>query len=699
MTIPNRSASSIPKGASVASVIPVQQFLKSLADNGLLSAQEIKQEVARLPARIQQNTAELAKALVHHKLLTGWQASMLTQGKAKVLTLGNYVLLEKLGSGGMGIVFKAQHRRMKRVVAIKVVNATVTKSPKAVQRFLREVEASGKLNHPNIVAAFDADEADGVPFLVMEFVDGIDLSGLVKKDGPLPVDKAVRYILQAARGLESAHAAHIVHRDIKPGNLLVDGQGTVKVLDLGMARFASDQSSTPVDELTKSGSIMGTCDFMSPEQALNTKHADERSDIYSLGCTLFYILTGHPMYQGETAMEKFMGHRSAPIPSLRRFRADVPKMLDTVYQRMVAKDPVRRQQSMQEVIVDLEALAACVKLFAIGPPDIASSSTIHRPGPSPYTWFVRGLRWWLLAAASGLIALVLLISLVYLAVTERSSEKQLSLATSPRPKLVPTSTVPDTVATGKSLAPTSGTVPAIDRAWCDQVATLPAEKQIEAVARKLQERNPEFNGKIEHQIDKGQVIELRFLTDAVSDITPLRALRHLQRLTCRGSREKNGKLIDLSPLQGLPLIHLECRHSRITDLSPLRGMQLISLDCSFNYIGDIGPLRGMPLTKLNFSANTVTDLSPLQGMRLTSLRCDTTRVKDLTPLRGMPLTSLNCGYTEVVDLSPLEGLPLKELYAANISKERNLAIVRAIKTLERIEGDYAADFWKKHPAK
>src|SRR5262249_50892854 len=154
----------------------------------------------------------------------------------------------------------AQHRRMKRVVALKVVNPTVTKSPKAVQRFLREVEASGRLSHPNIVAAFDAAEGDGVHFLVMEFVHGIDLSHLVKKDGPLQAEKAVRYILQAAQGLDSAHAAHIVHRDIKPGNLLVDSQGTVKVLDLGMARFASDQSNAPVDELTQSGSIMGTCD-------------------------------------------------------------------------------------------------------------------------------------------------------------------------------------------------------------------------------------------------------------------------------------------------------------------------------------------------------------------------------------------------------------------------------------------------------
>ncbi|MGE3806090.1 MAG: serine/threonine-protein kinase, partial [Gemmataceae bacterium] len=292
--------------APPAQVVPIQQFLKALNESGLLNADDAKTALAAVPEAVKKDTKQLAQELIKQGKLTRYQAAMLCQGRTRGLVMGNYVVLDKLGQGGMGVVFKAQHRRMKRTVALKVLSPKITSNPTAVQRFQREVEAAAKLSHPNIVAAYDADEDKGVHFLVMEFVDGSDLSSLVKKSGPLPVAQAADCISQAAQGLQHAHEEGIVHRDIKPHNLLLSGSGSkrvVKILDMGLARVNADgANAAPAGELTESGSIMGTCDYMAPEQALNTKRADQRADIYSLGCTLYYLLTGRVMYGGETAM-------------------------------------------------------------------------------------------------------------------------------------------------------------------------------------------------------------------------------------------------------------------------------------------------------------------------------------------------------------------------------------------------------------
>jgi serine/threonine protein kinase len=335
--------------------VTITEFLDRLIAGRLFDdadLDKIRQEVADEEGS--SSAERLAKRLVKDKRLTAYQARLLWTGKTKGLSLGNYIVEDELGRGGMGVVLKARHRVMNRTVAVKVLPGSVTKNKSAVLRFQREVVAAAQLTHPNIVGALDADEIDGTHVFVMQFVDGRDLSVVVKKNGPLGVEQAIDCIVQAARGLKYAHDRGVIHRDIKPANLLLNSSGTVKILDMGLARFSGSADVGDQAELTGTGMIMGTVDYMSPEQALNTKTADERSDIYSLGISLFYLLIGKPAYLAESLMGRMLAHRESPIPVLSQIHSDVSQSLDAVFTKMVAKTADQRYQTMTEVIADLE---------------------------------------------------------------------------------------------------------------------------------------------------------------------------------------------------------------------------------------------------------------------------------------------------------------------------------------------------------
>jgi serine/threonine protein kinase/DNA-binding response OmpR family regulator len=329
------------------------EFLHNLRDSGLFSREELEKCVVETPGP--GDGEALAQRLITAGKLTAFQAAAVRQRRFEELVIGNYLVLDRLGAGGMGTVFKVRHRRMKRVVALKLLSRSVAQSEKFVQRFQREVEAVAQLSHPNIVMAHDADEAEAGHFLVMEFVNGRDLATEVQQRGPLPVAEAVDCITQAARALEYAHGQGIIHRDIKPANLLRDISGAVKVADLGLARFNEQFGRhEEMAALTQAGSIMGTVDFMPPEQALGLTSIDHRADIYSLGCTLYFLLTGRPPYQGPTMMVILLKHREGVIPSLRSARGDVPAALDELFRQMVAKKPEERPVSMSDVVRALE---------------------------------------------------------------------------------------------------------------------------------------------------------------------------------------------------------------------------------------------------------------------------------------------------------------------------------------------------------
>ena len=272
--------------------------------------------------------------------------------------LDQYVLLEPLSTSRTGLIYKAQHRLMGRVVAIKFLSQEAAASAMLTARFQRAIQILSRLQHPNLVSVYEAGRQGDIHYVVMEYVDGKDLRTMVKEQGPPPVEYSVRYVIQAATGLAQVHQQGVTHRNVKPGNLLVDQQGITKIVGFTLAHVDSGGAAAEAgvdDNLTRQGQVMGTYDYMSPEQAVDSSSVDRRADIYSLGCTLHALLTGRPPYVTKPGMQQVLAHRSQPIPSLRQARPEVPDALDGVFRKMVAKAPGDRYASMEEVIVDLEA--------------------------------------------------------------------------------------------------------------------------------------------------------------------------------------------------------------------------------------------------------------------------------------------------------------------------------------------------------
>ena len=356
---------------------PTATFYLNLQSCGLLTAAQLR-DLWGWVAHKKPDLQGMAKEISRRGWLTPFQIKEVARGRAAGLRVADrYVLIDILGEGGMGRVYKAHDTRMGRDVAFKVIRKEKLAHPAAAGRFVQELQALGKMTkHPNVVDVYAAEQLDGNHFCVMEYIDGSDLTKLVRDRGPLGVAEACDAIRQAALGLEHAFQTGLVHRDIKPSNIIVPRNGgPVKLVDLGLARLLEPPGGEDAHRITQEGFVIGTPDFLAPEQARDPMSVDIRADVYALGGTLFYILTGRVPYDGGSATEKMLKHCTDPPPSLLRYRPDAPPAVEHLIHWCMAKRPEDRPQTPMQLAVALQPFC---------PPPAAGTGTFVAPGSAPY---------------------------------------------------------------------------------------------------------------------------------------------------------------------------------------------------------------------------------------------------------------------------------------------------------------------------
>ncbi len=634
--------------------------------------------------------------------------------------IGHYEVLEVLGKGGFGIVFRAFDDKLQRVVAVKMLSAQIASTSPARKRFLREARSSAKVRHENVVQIYAVEEQP-LPYLVMEYIPGETLQQRLDRTGPLETVEALQIGRQIAEALAAAHAQGLIHRDVKPANILIEGSPNlhVKITDFGLARAVDDAS------VTQSGTIAGTPMFMAPEQAHG--HAlDHRADLFSLGSVLYTMCSGRPPFRANgtvAVLKRVVDDTPRPI---REIIPEVPQWLCDIISRLHAKNPDDRISSAREV-ADLlsHGLAATQGPAEVPSFPVVAPVAVETPRPKEgktlaETLEIAGLtpqrkprprfRRWVAVAAALLLVLggfgfteatgvtdvrgtvVRLFSPEGTLVVEvddpgvslkiDGSDIVITGAGAREIRLKPgnyrvearkdgkvvSQELVTVTKNGRQVVRVSREAPPADAkvarpvevatAWERSVAAMKAGEQVKAVGARLKELNPDFDGVLVPTIENGVVRRLEIHPDDVTDISPVRALTGLRSLNCTGNESP---LTDLSPLSGLPLTTLVLGRGQLDDLSPLKGMPLTSLTTYETRVYDLSPLQGMRLRTLHIPATKVADISPLKGMPLETLDIGGTKVTDVTALNGMKLETLGLDNTKVASLSPLKGMPLKFL--------------------------------------
>jgi serine/threonine protein kinase/Leucine-rich repeat (LRR) protein len=670
------------------------------------------------------------------------------QSPDEIGRLGAYRVLKVLGHGGMGMVFLAEDPRLKRTVALKVMLPEVAKKESARERFLREARAAAAIEHDHIITIYQVDEDRGVPFLAMPLLKGMSLENYLRKKGKsepdafatasesvakasatagapvahasgsagLTLGQILKLGREIAKGLAAAHERGLIHRDIKPANIWLDATagGRVKILDFGLARSPETDAT-----ITQSGMIVGTPAYMAPEQATGQK-VDGRADLFSLGVVLYRLCSGRLPWHGDTAMATLMAVATEEAASLAQLKPDLPPALTDLVARLLAKKPHERPKSAKAVV---EAIAAIEKQLATEKVPVAQAFQVEPSHwqqlaePSETAAVVkvrkpiqkRPRRWPLVAAAAAVVLLgggvALWQVIIHLKTPEGSAELR-----------VPAGATVTIDKTGKATVELPNQV---FEQWVKDTQKLPPAKQVEAVAAKLKELNPNFDLKLTPTYEGAVVTRLQLSTNEVSDIRPLRALPGLTVLDFGEAvtRWGHGKLADLEPLRGLKLKELSLKgNAKVVELAPLAGMPLTKLDVSGTGVVDLAPLKNCPLDLLNCAGTPVYDLAPLKGTPLRYLYLDGAKVDDLSPLKDLPLLKLVwCHGTLVSDLSPLASKPIYELHCAkarvtdlsvlrtmplknltcDFNATRDTEILRSIQTLAKINGKPAAEFLKE----
>lgn len=343
----------------MAVITSVDSFLDIVRKSKVLDEGKLSQFIEQLSTEENplERPEQVAQRLYQDGLLSYFQSRQLLQGRWRRFIIGQkYKLIELIGQGGMGAVYLCEHMSLRRPVAVKVMPEEKVKAPGALERFQREARAIAQLDHNNIVRAFDMGCDEGVHFMVMEYVDGVNLEKLISKhfkDQGLPLARAVHYAVQTAMAMQHAHEIGWIHRDIKPANILVDRYGCVKLLDLGLSRLFEGDT----DGLTKKfdeGNVLGTADYIAPEQALDVSAVDIRADIYGLGCTLYFLLAGRPPFHKGTIAQKLVWHQTKYPDHLRTVRPDLPEEINEIVFKMIAKKPDDRYREPIDVIEALQ---------------------------------------------------------------------------------------------------------------------------------------------------------------------------------------------------------------------------------------------------------------------------------------------------------------------------------------------------------
>jgi eukaryotic-like serine/threonine-protein kinase len=329
----------------------VEIFLQLVLQSKLLETKQLEEVLTQIKEETRgqpiANVAILCKRLVEKGVLTSWQCQKLAEGRHKGFFLGSYKLLDWIGAGSTSSVYLAEHLLMQRQVAIRVLPRNRAQNTSYATRFLREAKVAAALDHRNVVRVYDADTDTETHYLVMEYVKGRNLQRLVEEEGPLAFKRTAKYVLRAAEGLYAAHTAGLIHRNVKPANLLVDDNDVLKILDFGVVRLIDDATSPLA--VAYDDNVLGTADYLAPEQVIDSQSVDARTDIYALGCTMFFLLTGRPPFGKGTLPQRLMDHQRTPPPDIRKSRPDVSRELIAICLKMMAKKPEDRFQTADEV--------------------------------------------------------------------------------------------------------------------------------------------------------------------------------------------------------------------------------------------------------------------------------------------------------------------------------------------------------------